>query len=500
MKQIYLLLGIVLLALVGCRESLEDTISDYTGDGPVRYVGMCSNVTVESGWKRLTVKWKNSLDPNVVENKVTCSAGSYVFDTVVPAAVEECVIRGLEDASYEITVRAIDDKGNASLTTNEVKYGRPYTDNHEEVIGFTRGIMKHFFVKNNLVLFYGTWNANIERFWLEYTGTDNVKREHELNAAEFAKKFVLVEDVQVGKPVVLKRRGRLANCPDEIAFADYTLPHEPTLLSDFKLAMRERYGETDFKADFLNRTELELDYDLVSLEDILAFPNLTKLVLGKNRYMTSDQMTNSSELSDSKRALSLFCLDVAGKFLQGLEVERYNTHYFPEGTAGITDMKDANLVDLDALTTLDMTGWTVNCSPEVPGFDGNSLLDDNAKTIWKPLQHSGTARTFELTVDMKSIRSINGLKVMQADVAGVDINFLPIGVKIRVSGNGIDWQNPTYVEENTLGGAPGEATLIRFNRQYDIRYIRVMVSDRRYQTSNQASLGTLLGDIVPFQE
>lgn len=145
MKQIYLLLGIVLLALVGCRESLEDTISDYTGDGPVRYVGMCSNVTVESGWKRLTVKWKNSLDPNVVENKVTCSAGSYVFDTVVPAAVEECVIRGLEDASYEITVRAIDDKGNASLTTNEVKYGRPYTDNHEEVIGFTRGIMKHFF-------------------------------------------------------------------------------------------------------------------------------------------------------------------------------------------------------------------------------------------------------------------------------------------------------------------------------------------------------------------
>lgn len=32
MKQIYLLLGIVLLALVGCRESLEDTISDYTGD------------------------------------------------------------------------------------------------------------------------------------------------------------------------------------------------------------------------------------------------------------------------------------------------------------------------------------------------------------------------------------------------------------------------------------------------------------------------------------
>ena len=499
MKQIYLLLVCVLLALAGCRESLEDTISDYTGDGPVRYVGMCSEVTAEAGWKRLTVRWKNSLDPNVVENKITCSAGTYVFDTVVPATVTECVICGLEDASYEISVRAIDSQGNASLTTNEVLYARPYTDKHEEVIGFTRGITKYFFVKNNLVLFYGTWNANIDRFWLEYTDTDNVKQEYELNASEFAKKFVLVEGVDAGKPVVLKRLGRLANCPDEISFADYTLTREPTLLSDFKLAMRERYGETGFKDDFLSRTELELDYDLVSLEDILAFPNLTKLVLGKNRYMTSDKTTNSSKLSDTKRTLSLFCLEVAKKFLPELVVERYNTHYFPEGTAGVTDMKDANLMDLNALMTLDMTGWTVTCSPEVPGFDEKSLLDDNANTMWKPLQHSGVARTFELTIDMKSVQSINGLKVMQAGVSGIDMNFLPIGVKVRVSENGTDWQTPTHVDENTLGETPREVTLVRFNRQYNARYIRVTVSDRRYQTNTQASLGTLLGDIIPFQ-
>ena len=88
---------------------------------------------------------------------------------------------------------------------------------------------------------------------------------------------------------------------------------------------------------------------------------------------------------------------------------------------------------------------------------------------------------------------------MQAGVSGIDMNFLPIGVKVRVSENGTDWQTPTHVDENTLGETPREVTLVRFNRQYNARYIRVTVSDRRYQTNTQASLGTLLGDIIPFQ-
>ena len=32
--------------LVGCGESLEDTYSDYAGDGPVRYAGKCTDVKV----------------------------------------------------------------------------------------------------------------------------------------------------------------------------------------------------------------------------------------------------------------------------------------------------------------------------------------------------------------------------------------------------------------------------------------------------------------------
>ena len=40
---INLLLAMVAL-LVGCNESLEDTYSDYAGDGKIRYVAKCSDL------------------------------------------------------------------------------------------------------------------------------------------------------------------------------------------------------------------------------------------------------------------------------------------------------------------------------------------------------------------------------------------------------------------------------------------------------------------------
>ena len=464
MKKTYLLLGIVFAILSGCRESLEDTYDEYTGDGPVRYVGICSNVKVESGWQRLTVSWENSLDPNVVKNKITCTADNYEFDTIVPAEATECVIYGLKDASYEIKVQAVDDKGNTSLTTNEVVFGRPYTDKHEEVVGFTRGISKHFFVKNNLVLFYGNWNTKIDRFWLEYTDMAGQARVYELDEYEFDRKYVLVENVNVEKPVVLKRRGRLAECPDEIPFPDYTLTGEPVLLSDFKKAMTERYGEKEFKNEFFNRVELELDYNLVSLEDILAFPNLKTLVLGKNRYMISDKFTNVSELSRSKEEVSLFCLEVAGKLLPDFKVERYNNHYFKGSVEGITDMGDANLKDLEAVAFWDMAAWIVTCSPVTPDFEGRNLLDNDVKTIWKPLYQSSGVRTFELVIDMKSKQVVDGVKIVQANVSGVDVNFLPESADISVSEDGVNWLSPAFVEKSTLGNTPGEATLIHFSK------------------------------------
>lgn len=494
MKRIYLLLWFAFLVLTGC-ESLEDTYSDYAGDGPVRYTGGCTEVKVVSGWNRLTVTWKNSVDPNVVNNKIVCSSEDYEFDTIVPANVSECDIRGLKDGAYSVTVAALVEGGAASLA--EPVFGRPYTYAHEAVRGFTRGVSKHFFVGDNLVLFYNDWNENIISVQLEYTPAGGTKAiTMDLNRAEFDKKFALVKGVDVTRPITLLRRGRLADCPDEIDFEPIELTREVVMQVDFKNALRERYGETEFGEAFLGRTELELDYDLVSLEDILYFPNLEKLVLGKHRYQSNVSIgTGSSLLSQEK---SLFCLQVAREIM-GLEIERYGNHYFPVGTGGITDMDVLEWPrEFELLST---GGWTVSgVRPDlVPAFVAGDLLDDNAATAWEPFASADDIRrTFDLTIDMQRVQRVDGLKVVQANNANA-FYFLPKSIVVRVSRDGQTWENPMYVEDNTLGFDSGEATNLRFKQSCDVRYVRVTVADRSYSTGSSTTLNTLLGDVVPYR-
>ena len=142
---------------------------------------------------------------------------------------------------------------------------------------------------------------------------------------------------------------------------------------------------------------------------------------------------------------------------------------------------------------LDTEGWTVKCLPAVPEFSENVLLDDNADTYWNPLAEQ-SARSFELTIDMGKKLKLDGLKMQQANVGGLNINFLPESMTIRVSGDGYTWTNPTYVENSTLGNAPGEITLIRFDRQLEVRYVRVEISEKRFNNS----FGLYVGGILPF--
>ena len=46
------------LFAISC-EDLEDTYDEFAGDGMIRYVGKCTDVTVKLGWERLIVEWKN---------------------------------------------------------------------------------------------------------------------------------------------------------------------------------------------------------------------------------------------------------------------------------------------------------------------------------------------------------------------------------------------------------------------------------------------------------
>ena len=94
-----------LILIMGC-ESLEDTYSDYAGDGTIRYIGKCTDVSVAPGWKRLIVKWVNNVDPVVDKIKVCWQVDDQKDSILLAPNTVEYSISNLEDGNYEVTVCA----------------------------------------------------------------------------------------------------------------------------------------------------------------------------------------------------------------------------------------------------------------------------------------------------------------------------------------------------------------------------------------------------------
>lgn len=347
---------LAVLFLAGC-EDLEDTYEDYVGNGPVRYLAKCDSVEVLSGWNRLIVSWKNNLDPNRDAILVHCKADGYLYDTVLDANATSCIIRGLADATYSVFVAARDKAGNTSLTNDEVRFGRPYTLAHEGVQGYTRGIVKHIFLKDNLVLFMGAKTDKMLEFVVHYTGTDGKRHDYDVFSEGLS--TIFLRGVKASEPVVLTRKGLLEEGPDVIPFPDITLEtNVVNMAGDFKAYLQERYGNVD-----VNRTNLELDYDLSSIEDILYFKDLKKLELGKNRYYgKTKKMSAISVAANRKRAEE--CIAFMQEVI-GLEVVNYGSHYGAFGIPAETPELPQDLV------LMDTEGFTVENSIEgsAPDFE-----------------------------------------------------------------------------------------------------------------------------------
>ena len=66
MNKIYLLVIVTTIFatfFTGCEDQ-EDTWDEFTGDGRIRYTGVCTDVNLKLGWEEVTLTWKNTLDPN----------------------------------------------------------------------------------------------------------------------------------------------------------------------------------------------------------------------------------------------------------------------------------------------------------------------------------------------------------------------------------------------------------------------------------------------------
>lgn len=506
MKNIYIILmGMAIFAgiFAGC-EDMEDTWDEYAGNGRIRYTGKCTDVALKLGWEEATVAWKNTLDPNRANILVEWSGDGETRDTLLDKNAENCIIPNLGNVIYTFRVYAVDKDGNNSLGIEA--YGRPYTMAHEALNGFTPVVTKCFPLGDDkLVFYFDRWqdilkNADVQYYKkskpnelavLKLTGTDSILKQG----------YHVLEDIELNKPVTILRQGELADLPGkEITFEPLVLDvRQRVFNSDFVREVQMHYFVAELDEDVINTIEeLEFDNDLYTLEDLLYFPNLKKVILGKNRYLYEgyEDIVPQSVLSDT--AGSRFALETLHR-LKGVEVERYNKHYFPESFSVLEEKGNPKILELNYFTAEKITETPVDQS----GFDAfpEALLDNDQSSVWYP-QQQNIFRQHMLLIDLGEVKRVAGFKVAQDATDPVKSpwdskhNFRPSLMKVMVSQNQAVWESATFDEDNVIGNTAGEVTLLRMQEVKEIRYIRVVVNDLPYYSN----YSIVLADFVAFGE
>lgn len=527
------------LFAVGC-EDLEDTYSDYAGDGMIRYVGKCSDVDIRPGWNRLQVSWKGNLDAAITKVKVTWQSekdkepfvryvepknileGGNLADTIY--------LDNLQNAVYTVTVSNMTADDKESIV--EYAYARPYTPEHEDLRSFGRGIVNFYVINDKLIVTVESQkNTNVKKMMLHYTATDgkeytwniqsNVGKKTLAGLAKNMYKLPTKENLGIDftKPLRVEREGLLEGCMDTIKFEDVVLDMKEQIWSaSFTQWLNKTYGP-DWAAEVEKIETVELDYDMTNLQDLFYFPNLKKVVLGKNRYVKGEPTQNLS-VTDRYALVTLQHL----KDLRGVVTERYNQHYFWGEKYGMTHIEmlederlikpgllvekgNSNWDEMPVITPLDTKDWEVTCSDTM--YNGQKeggaayLLDDDNETFFEPGQ-TLSATVIEVNIDMKKPQVIHGFKVQQPSVASrTDLKYLLSSLKIEVSEDGKKWKDATYENGGvTIGNTLGEVTFITIPEalQHNVQYIRLTVANRQTSTiSGGVPLFSLrLGDFIPY--
>ena len=540
-KFIHIIWILLVFIAVGC-EDLEDTYDEYAGNGMIRYVGKCSNLEVHPGWNRLKVKWKGNLDASIDKVKITWQSESdsephVRFEEPLRATetidlMDSVYLEGLEDAVYTISVSNISVDSVESIA--EVAYARPYTANHEDLRTFTRGIVNFYILEDKLAVFLDEDNKNLKEIKLVFKGTDG--EEHEWNVKEHMNQsvdwfdmmreyaFLLPAEEELGidftHPIVIKRKGYLEGCMDEITFEDMELPLDEEIWSaGFSQWFIKNYGERT--EELINSIEtIELDYDMATLQDLCYFPNLKKVILGKNRYMLDGYTDINVSTTDAYKGL--MTLQFLNK-TRGIAVERYNNHYFGDfmgmsyidylkmygkiDEALITEKGISNLSMLPIIKPLDITSWKVTCSDTLyNGYKKNGaayLLDGDSQTYFEPGLTS-SAQVIKVEFDMLKPTLIQGFKVVQpAPETQTGLEYLLASLKIEVSENNIIWEDATYESGGILiGDAPGEISFINIPKvmQKPVRYVRLTMANKQVNSTSEGTIlfSLRLADVIPF--
>lgn len=483
-KVIYIFAA-VLAFFSSCGDSLEDTYKDYAGDGPIRYTGKCTNISVNPGWECLRAKWTPSKDPAVKNIRITwISENSDTTSAEVAPTDTSYTIKGLTNQNYRVLVQSIANDGTPSLDNGLTR--RPYTYEHEAVTAFTQGFNKYYLYKNHLLLFMGNWSDGIVKFDIAYTNRQGNADTLHLTKDVFNEQNVDVADVDFSKDITLQRRGMIEGCPDTIDFQPVKLTKNFLMNSDFKKELRQHYGlGTDDVENFAASAQtIGLDYNLYSLEDLLYFPNLKTVNLGARRYMLSSHLV-ASTVTELKRALW-----VINKLheIGGVTVNMYANAYL--GASAPSFVNRHSVATVPVTNFYSTNGWSITTSED----DSNNselknLLDGSATTDWKSWPSDNGMRSFDLVINMKSDKTIHGVAIEQSQNSDVK-NFLPenVIVEYATAANPDTWVLLNGIDEYTLGSAQGETTIIKAAKAVDAKYLRITVKERTYNGITRVAL------------
>ncbi len=515
MKNIKILIPILILLLVGC-ESLEDTYSDYSGPKK-RYVGRAHNLEIETGWKRLRVKWENSLDSSRDSIKVIWRADE-VADSVMlaPNITEYTTEQNLENKTYEVQVVAMDELKNESL--DAIVYAKPFTSEHELIKSIGRVEKKYFFNNNSLILFFPESVERILESRLNYSDVSTGEDVNLILTKEILEsKYYLINNVDPNKAVQIISQMNTAECFDVIDFEPYELDKDNKSFSaDFLTSLKEFNDMKTISNEFINNLEvLYLDYSLGSLEDVLYFPNLKQIVFGANRFLDEEHLTYDDGAALSvvnDVSASVYALNTLNEINENLKVVSYNGQYIylVEGYWSSTPYPIADELDFEltdggnpVLPEIqwyeDMEGWNVSCNTDLTdNFNSKSeniLKLENVDMVWKPRETEGLLREHQIIIDMNDVKEITGFYFRQPKGWNFESDYFIDNIQIFVSDNGHTYTKAFNNNIREVGMGEGEITLINLKEKINTRYVKLVVKDK---VSN-GNKYTYISKFIPFK-
>lgn len=492
----YIYITISLFMFFSC-ESMEDTYSEWQGDGIIRYVGKCYNIEVSPGWQRFFITWKNSTDKTIRNIKVTWETNQKKDSVILDAGITQYETpQNLINSFYEIKVYSIDGEGNHSIV-DAAEYAKPFTNEHELLVGYSKVERKFYYLKNNLILFFNKVEDLImeDGYYpvLTYVDIDGNDQELRLNSDIVNSKYLVIDNIASNSVAKITRSAKIDQCYDQINFLPYELERNKINFSgDFANQLKYVYNLNEDEIasfDKINEfTEFSLDFDIESLSDILYFQNLEVLKLGANRYFNEAYLDQSLNILEN-RSESLFALEIAKQIL-GFDIEIYNNHY--DLLSNISSMDMGN-PQLPTLSYLPMDGWEITTNTEEDGFYSHPeyMIDNDPVTFWKPAEKESDVRIHDIIIDMQNIHMISGFILTNpSQLSDSELNYLPKSFEILVSEDNYVWENPLYYSGIKIGNAKGETKLVEFPNEISARYIKISVKDI-YGFRNYTYMGDL---------